>query len=300
MLLLVAISSVSLTALSPHRRDPFRHPRPITSPSPNPDSPKTPTRPPAYPSSTASQSASALIPPRTPSPTVPPRTLHSTSARPASHDLSTIWPRTPPYSAMSTAYHIHPQTSTCTSLTITPSHSNRKRIHLYWNRQLIHPLVFAHPPKHRTHTLRTPNRHTHLHLRVHSIPPLQTHTCTSTKISIPPDHIPNPPSPKKRNAIVHALLGNGRPVTRSQPSPPNPCSSDSLPNPPQPLKTPRTTPLPQSPGASIAHLRNHERTPPSPRPHPLAVTPITTHRPTPTSHTRTLTLYSPTAHYRPS
>ena len=79
-------------------------------------------------------------------------------------------------------------------------------------------------------------------------------------------------------------------MTRSQPPPPNPCSPDPLPNPPQPLKTPRTTPLPQSPGASIAHLRNHDRTPPFVRPHPLAVTPITTRRPTPISHTRTLTL----------
>ena len=192
--LLVTIPSVTLTAPSPHRRDPFRLRRPIASPSPNPDSPKTLARP-ASPSSTTSQSASALIPPRTPSPTVPPRTLLSTSERPASHDLSTIWPRTPRYRAMHTAYHIQPQTPTCTSLTITPSHSNRKRMHLYWNRQLLHPLVFAHRLKHRTHTLRTPNGHAHPHLRVHSTPPLQTYT--STKLIIPPDHIPSPPSHKK-------------------------------------------------------------------------------------------------------
>ena len=102
--LLVTIPSVTLTAPSPHRRDPFRHRRRIASPSPNPDSPKTLARP-ASPPSTTSQSAPALIPPRTPSPTVPPRTLLSTSERPASHDLSTIWPRTPRYRAMHTAYH---------------------------------------------------------------------------------------------------------------------------------------------------------------------------------------------------
>ena len=52
-------------------------------------------------------------------------------------------------------------------------------------------------------------------------------------------------------------------MTRSQPLPPNPCSPDPrLPNSPRPLKTPRTTPLPQSPGSSIAHLRDQDRTPP--------------------------------------
>ena len=138
-----------------------------------------------------------------------------------------------------------------------------------------------HPLKHRTHILRTPNSHDHPHPRVHSSPPLPTHT-------------PDPPSRKKRNNTVRALLGNGGPVTRSHPPPPNPCYPDPPPNPPQShsnsLKTPRTTPLPQSPGASIAHLRNHDRTAPLARPHPLAMTPTMTRRPTPIPHTQTLIL----------
>ena len=279
--LLVTISSVTLIPPPPHRRDPFRHRRPVTLLSPNPDSPKTLPRP-ASPSSTASQSASALIPPRTPSPIAPPCTLLSTSERPASHDPSTIWPRTPHHCLMPAAYHIHPsQSPTCTSLTVIPSHSTRGRVHPYWNRRLFHPLLLAHPLKHRTHILRTPNSHDHPHPRVHSSPPLPTHT-------------PDPPSRKKRNNTVRALLGNGGPVTRSHPPPPNPCSPDPPPNPPQThsnsLKTPRTTPLPQSPGASIAHLRNHDRTPPLARPHPLAMTPTMTRRPTPIPHTQTLIL----------
>ena len=79
-------------------------------------------------------------------------------------------------------------------------------------------------------------------------------------------------------------------MTRSQPLPPNPCSPDPrLPNSPRPLKTPRTTPLPQSPGSSIAHLRNQDRTPPLVRPQPPAKTPITVHpiTTTPNPHTRT-------------
>ena len=237
--LLVTVPSVTLTAPSPHRRDPLRHRRPIASPSPNPDCPKTLARH-ASPPGTNSQSASALIPPHTPAPTVPPRTLFSTSERPASHDHLTICPRTPHYRTLHTAYHIHAQTLTCTSLTVTPSHSCRKRMHIYRNRELLHPLVYAHRLKHRTHTLRTPNGHPHLDLEVHSTPPL--HTYTSTTLTIPPNHVPSPPSHKKMNAAVHALLGNGGPVTRSQPPPPNPCSPDPLPNSPLDPSKPRGPP----------------------------------------------------------
>ena len=182
--LLVTVPSVTLTAPSPHRRDPLRHRRPIASPSPNPDCPKTLARH-ASPPGTNSQSASALIPPHTPAPTVPPRTLFSTSERPASHDHLTICPRTPHYRTLHTAYHIHAQTLTCTSLTVTPSHSCRKRMHIYRNRELLHPLVYAHRLKHRTHTLRTPNGHAHPHLEVHSAPRLHItpHHSTSPHIT---------------------------------------------------------------------------------------------------------------------
>ena len=167
--LLVTVPSVTLTAPSPHRRDPLRHRRPIASPSPNPDCPKTLARH-ASPPGTNSQSASALIPPHTPAPTVPPRTLFSTSERPVSHDHLTIWPRTPRYRTLHTAYHIRAQTLT----SLTPSHSCHKRMHIYRNREQLHPLVYAHRLERRTHTHRTPNRHAHPDLEVHPTPPLHT------------------------------------------------------------------------------------------------------------------------------
>ena len=287
--LLVAVPSVTLTATSLHRRDPFRHRYPTAPTSPNPDCPKTLARH-ASPPCTFSQSASTLLPPHSPASTVPPRPLLSTTERPTPHGHPTVWPLTPRFRTLHTALHKHAQTLTCTSLTVTPSHSCRKRMHhIFPSRHLLHPLMYAHSPKPRTHTLCTPNGHAHPDLEVLSIPPLHTDTYTPTTLNFPPvNHIPAPPSHKKMNAAIHALLGNGGPVTRSRSIPPNPSSPDPLPNSSRPLKTPKTTPLSQSPGSSIAHLHNQDRTPPLIRPHPPAATPVTT-RPTPNQYTRTHT-----------
>ena len=148
--------------------------------------------------------------------------------------------------------------------------------------------MYAHSLKRRSHTHTAHPTDAHTLTKRSIVDPTPLHTYTSITLTIPPNHVPIPPSHIKANASVHALNGNGPPVTRSQPIPPNPRSPDPIPNPPRPLKTPRTTPLPQFPGSSIAHLRNQDRTPPLVRPHPPAVTPITTH-PTPNPHTRTLT-----------
>ena len=207
------------------------------------------------------------------------------SERPASHDQLAMWPRTPRYHTLHTSCHTHEQTVSVTSL--TPSHPCHKRTHIYQNHNQIHSLVYAHSLKRRSHTRRTPNGHAHPD---QVVDPTPLHTYTSTTLTIPPNHVPIPPSHKKANAFVHALNGNGPPVTRSQPIPPNPRSPDA-PSliPLDPLKPRGPPPLPQSPGSSIAHLRNQDRTPPLVRPQPPAKTPITVHpiTTTPNPHTRT-------------
>ena len=196
-----------------------------------------------------------------------------------------MWPRTPRYHTLHTSCHTHEQTVSVTSL--TPSHPCHKRTHIYQNHNQIHSLVYAHSLKRRSHTRRTPNGHAHPD---QVVDPTPLHTYTSTTLTIPPNHVPIPPSHKKANAFVHALNGNGPPVTRSQPIPPNPRSPDA-PSliPLDPLKPRGPPPLPQSPGSSIAHLRNQDRTPPLVRPQPPTKTPITVHpiTTTPNPHTRT-------------
>ena len=103
--------------------------------------------------------------------------------------ILTMWPRTPRYNTLHTSYHTHEQTLT----SLTPSHPCHKRMHIYQNHKLIHPLVYAHRLKRRSHTHRTSNRHAHLDLEVHPTP---IHTYyTSTTLTIPPNHVPIPDTP---------------------------------------------------------------------------------------------------------
>ena len=93
--------------------------------------------------------------------------------------ILTMWPRTPRYNTLHTSYHTHEQTLT----SLTPSHPCHKRMHIYQNHKLIHPLVYAHRLKRRSHTHRTSNRHAHPDLEVHPTP---IHNYTSTTLTIPP------------------------------------------------------------------------------------------------------------------
>ena len=174
--LLVAAPLATLTTPSPHRHDPSRHRRPIASPSPNPDSAKTLARH-ASPPGTTSQSTATLIPPHTPALTHPPRTLFSMSERPASHDHLAMWPRTPRYPTPHTSHHTHKQTAT----SHTPSHPCPKRTHIYQNHKQIHSLEYAHTPKRRFHTHRTPTRHAHPTKRS-----IQPHTTPTQPPLLPP------------------------------------------------------------------------------------------------------------------
>ena len=176
----------AIAVQSPH------HPRTRTPPRPLHDTPPHQ----AQPHSPQQQ----LIPPHTPALTHPPRTLFSMSERPASHDHLAMWPRTPRYHTLHTSYHTHEQTLT----SLTPSHPCHKRTHIYQNHNQIHQLVYAHRLKRRSHTHRTPNRHAHPDQEVDSTP---LHTYTSTTLTIPPNHVPIPPSHKKRTLpYTHSMV----------------------------------------------------------------------------------------------